>query len=1148
MNLSDLENNLSRQNIELWFEGDKLRYRAPKGVLTPELRNMLSRNKEDVLYLLRQSFSKQIDACQLSCMQQALWFINQAVPENPSYNVAFAARIRSAVDTAALKQAFQILIDRHSILRTTYALDNGKTVQNIHRYMKVDFMKLDVSDRNEDDLMKTVTEEYQLPFNLERDPMLRVRLFRIAEQDHIILMVSHHIAVDGWSSWILVDELREFYKAEITGASLSLPSPDKKYTDFVNWESEMLRASQGKKLLAFWQKQLAGELPVLNLPVDKPRPMVLKFEGCSKSFKINKGLTQKIKDLSKTEGITIFALLLACYQVLLHRYTGQEDILTGSPVFGSNRLEFTGVVGCFINQVVIRADLSDNPTFREFLKRTSETVIDVLAHQDYPFHLMARKFWQNRDYSIPPLCQTELILQKPQRSNDLLALFNPDDAGTQIDFGGLKLENYPISQQEGQLDLTLEMIEANGSILGSLKYNSDLFNESTISRMADHFITLLESIVANPIHNISDLPIMTETERYQLLVKWNGTQTDFSKTSCIHELIETQVQKNPDAVAVIHENKKINYRRINQRANQLAHHLRILGVGPNVAVGICTERSRDMIVALLATLKAGGVYVPLDPEYPNERLSFMIKDAQVRLILTQKRIVGGLPAGNTPLFCLDTDWATIAHNPTDNLYSGVSPEDLAYIIYTSGSTGEPKGVMIQHRAMVNFVECTIRKYSFTSSDRILQFASINFDASVEEIYTCLACGATLVLRTDAMLGSVSLFLEKCREWKLTVLDLPTAYWHELTSALSTETTTLPDSLRLVIIGGEKAQPQKLRLWQESVGNLVRIVNTYGPTEATVVATMCDVTETPEFQEVRDNIPIGRPMDNVRTYILDKNQNPVPIGIPGELYIGGEGLALGYLNRTELTAKCFTPDPFSDIPNARIYKTGDLVRYRPDGLIEYIDRIDSQVKIRGFRVELEEIESELRKHPDVMDAVVTASDDKSGQMRLVAYVAADNVSDVSIQDELREHIKLSLPDYMLPSAFIVLDQLPLTPNGKIDVKALPDPGRTRYDQEKTYVAPRNSIEDMLHGIWAQILDIEKVGINDNFFEIGGHSLLATRFISQLKQELEVELPYRNVFETPTIAELSKTVEALRYISEGASLITNIDNEDREEIEI
>ncbi|MHC5717877.1 MAG: non-ribosomal peptide synthetase, partial [Nostoc sp.] len=674
-------------------------------------------------------------------------------------------------------------------------------------------------------------------------------------------------------------------------------------------------------------------------------------------------------------------------------------------------------------------------------------------------------------------------------------------------------------KKTAKFDLTLVMVEIKQGLMGTLEYNTDLFNADTITRMLGHFQTLLEGIVANPKQRISDLPLLPKTEQHQLLVEWNNTQTNYIQNKCcIHELFEAQVERSPDAIAVIFEDEQLTYEELNHRANQLADYLRSLGVKPEILVGICVERSLEMVIGILGILKAGGAYVPLDPAYPKKRLAFMLEDAQISVLLTQQRLVKELPQHEAKVVCLDADWEIIAQKNHENLSTKFTFKNLAYVIYTSGSTGKPKGVMIEQNSLVNYIKTACLKYQLESSDRILQFASISFDTAAEEIFPCLVQGATLVLRTDSMLSSIPAFIKRCRDLNLTVLDLPTAFWHQLTAELVEQSLQLPEKLRLVIIGGEKALLQRLEIWQKHVEPRVQLLNSYGPTEATIVATMSNLSKLTPVNTTLE-VPIGHGIDNVQIYILNTYLQPTPIGVPGELYIGGVGVARGYLNLPELTAIKFIPNPFSNESGSRLYKTGDLVRYLPNGNIEILGRIDHQVKIRGFRIELGEIEARLNQHAKVREAVVVIWDDELTDKRLVAYVNPQPKQELTIT-ELRSFLKEKLPEYMIPSTFVLLQTLPLTPNGKLDRRSLPAPETLRPELEATYVMPQTEMEQAIATIWQKALKIEKIGIHDNFFELGGHSLLLVKVNSQLREIFKIDLSLLDMFRYPTISSLAQ----------------------------
>ncbi len=774
--------------------------------------------------------------------------------------------------------------------------------------------------------------------------------------------------------------------------------------------------------------------------------------------------------------------------------------------------------------MVLRTNFAGNPKFEQLLKQVREVALGAYAHQDLPFELLVEQLQVERYLSHTPLFQVMFVLQNAPMSA--------------LELPGLTLSSVESESATAQFDLTLQITETKSGLDGTIEYNTDLFEASTIQRMAGHFQTLLEAIVDNPQQRLSQLPLLTEVEQ-QLLKQWNYTEVEYpttTKEQCIHQLFEAQVERTPDAVAVVFEDQQLTYWELNNRANQLAHYLRSLGVKPEVLVGICVERSLEMVIGLLGILKAGGAYLPLDPNYPKQRLAYMLQDAQLSVLLTQQPLLEQIPEHQSQVVCLDTDWTFINQESQENPVNQTTTENLAYLIYTSGSTGTPKGVMIQHCSLVNYTVAACLEYEIKARDRILQFASISFDAAAEEIFPCLVQGATLVLRTEEMLSSILTFLQQSLELGLTILDLPTAFWHQLTAA----NLVLPKTLRLVIIGGERALPELLQTWRQQVNSQqVRLINSYGPTETTIVATICDLS-----QAIADRkLPIGKAIPNIQTYILDSYLQPVPVGVPGELYIGGLGVARGYLNRPELTAQKFIPNPFRGSRGDRedqssnskcLYQTGDLARYLPDGNIEYLGRIDNQVKIRGFRIELQEIEAVLSQHPQIRETVVVAHENVHGDRRLVAYVVGEQQLTLSVS-ELRHFLKEKLPEYMIPAVFLQLAALPLTPNGKVDRNALPAPDTVRPELEKAFIAPQTTVEKQLAVIWTQVLGLEKVGINDNFFELGGDSILSLQIISKANLA-GLHLTPKQLFQHQTIAKLADVAGTTQKISAEQNLIT------------
>ncbi|WAN69719.1 amino acid adenylation domain-containing protein [Moorena producens JHB] len=1044
----------------------------------------------------------------LSFSEERMWILDRLEPGNPAYNRPTNIRLTGSLKVNALERAINEIVGRHEVFRTSFPAVDGQPIQAIAPNLTVKLLIIELShlpsNERETEVKRIAVEEAQHRFDLSKLPLIQAKLLRLSQEENILLLTMHHIIFDGWSAGVLLKELAVHYEAFTTGKSSPLPPLPIQYADFAIWQRQRLQGERLESQLAYWKKQLGGSLPVLELPTDRPRRPVQTFQGAKQNLLLPQNLSDSLKELSLRAGVTLFMTLLAAFQILLYRYTGEEDIIVGTPIAGRDSIEIEQLIGVFINTLVLRTQLNGNFTFSELLAQVREVALGAYAHQDIPFEKLVEELQPERDLSHTPIFQV---------------LFQLKNLPSQVvEVQGLRIDNCQLETGMAMLDLTLEIEEQSTGLSCLFKYNSDLFDATTIERMAGHFQVLLEGIVANPQQPVYQLPLLTETERHQLLVEWNDTATDYPQYQCIHQLFEEQVELTPDAVAVVFEDKHLTYRQLNNRANQLAHYLRSLGVVPEVLVGICVERSLEMVVGLLGILKAGGAYVPLDPNYPVERLTYMLADSQVPLLLVKQKLQSGFPEREAQVVCLDKDWSVISGYSKENLASLATSACLAYVIYTSGSTGRPKGVEIEHRSLINFAQASRTEYGINKSDRVLQFASISFDAAAEEIYPYLLSGGTLVLRTEQMLSSVSTFWQTCRQWGITVLDLPTAYWQQMMTELETAVKgVFPESVRLVIIGGERALPWLVKNWQKLMDEVPQLVNSYGPTEATVVTALHKIRASDTIQQ---EVPIGRAIANVQIYILDRHLQPVPIGVPGELYIGGVQLARGYLNRPELTQEKFIPSPFSNEPGSRLYKTGDLARYLRDGNIEFLGRIDNQVKIRGFRIELSEIEATLTEYPQVKEAVVIAREDIPGDKRLVAYfVSGETVPTVS---ELRSFLKKKLPDYMVPSAFVTLESLPLTPNGKIDRRGLPAPDISQAS-ETTFVPPNTPTEELLGAIWSQVLGIEKIGIDHNFFELGGHSLKATQVISRIQETFSLEFPLRHLFESPTLRELAKIIE-------------------------
>ena len=1042
----------------------------------------------------------------LSYSQQRLWFLDQLDPGSFTYNLFSAYRLKGELNVAALEQSFNEILRRHEVLRTVFKSEGGNPVQVVLPIfaIRIPIFELRATVSEEDrwtEVRRRLKEEAQRPFDLSNGPLLRITLLQLADDEYVLLRAMHHIVSDGWSEGVLFHELSEIYEALSTGKPSPLADPPVQYADYAVWQRQWFLRERLESQLLYWKKQLEN-IATLQLPTDRPRRALQISRGARQYFALSHALSSELKELSNQHGATLFMTLLAAFQTLLHRYSGQTDIVIGSPVAGRSRREFEELIGFFLNTLVLSLDLSGNPTFAEAIRRVREVCLGALSHQDLPFEKLVEELHPDRNLGHNPLFQVSFAFQNtPRRSPQLSA----------IDVHELEVET-----GIARFDLHCFMEEIDGHLKGYCDYDTNLFNADTIERMIGHFRTLLEGIVANPEQPISELPLLTEPERHQLLVEWNDTTTDYPKDQCIHQLFEEQVEKSPDAIAVVFEEQQITYRELNERANQLAHYLMKLGVGAETLVGICVERSIEMIVGLLGILKAGGAYLPLDPAYPKERLAFMLEDAQTHVLLTQVRLHNNRPEHRAHVLCLDRDGFKFEQESTENPQRLVPAEGLAYVIYTSGSTGRPKGVMIPHGAICNHMFWMQREFPVGETDRVIQKTPFSFDASVWEFFAPLFAGAQLIMARPGGHQDSSYLVKLIAKKKITVLQLVPSLLQMLLEEKEIESCT---HLKRVFCGGEALSRELVERFFEKLP--VDLHNLYGPTEASIDSTFWSCTG----ESKERSVPIGRPIANTEIYLLDCHLQPVPIGVSGELHIGGAGLARGYLNCTDVTAEKFLPNPFSSAPGSRLYKTGDLARYLPDGNIEFLGRIDHQVKIRGFRVELGEIEAVLTQYPAIQQAIAVVREDVPGNNRLVAYIIP-NKDQALTPNDLLNFLKSKLPDYMIPSAFVALDALPLNSNGKVDRSALPPPDGGRPELEEAFVAPRTSVEKVLAGIWTEVLKLEKVGIHDNFFELGGHSLLATQVVSRIRAAFQVELPLRSLFEKPTIAELAFAITQSR----------------------
>ncbi|HVF42738.1 MAG TPA: amino acid adenylation domain-containing protein [Pyrinomonadaceae bacterium] len=1052
----------------------------------------------------------------LSRGQEALWFLHKLAPLSPAYNIASAVRVRSGLDAGALRRAFQTLVDRHPALRTEFGGERGEVFQRVRARAEVCFQETDASSWTESALGERLTEEAHRPFDLERELPLRVGLFTRSPREHVILLAAHHIVTDFWSIAILMDELGRLYAAHKAGVEHALPEPPARYADYVRWQSSMLGGAEGEAHWGYWNRELGGELPVLNLPTSHPRPPVQTYSGASVPFRLDARLSGAVRALARGQGATLYVTLLAAFESLLRHYTRQTDFLVGSPSAGRPRADFAGVVGYFVNPLVLRARLSDDPTFEELIGRVRANVLEALAHQDYPFPLLVERLQPARDASRAPLFQVMFTLQKaPAFCDPKCALLAAGGGGARIELHGLELETVEFEQQIAQFDLTLMVAESGEELVGSWQYNTDLFERDAVERLSGHFLNLLEAAAAEPSLRISRLPLLGPPERRRVLRDFNRTGRAYAAGDSLHGLVERQARLTPDAPALVAGSERVSYAELNARANRLARVLRERGVGRESLVGVLMERDAWMVTALLAVLKAGAAYVPLDGSYPPERLAFMLEDAGVEVLIAQGRLLDDLNEGAARVIRVEELEGLTARERGEDLNIEAGGDDLAYVIYTSGSTGRPKGAMNTHRGICNRLLWMQETYGLTPSDRVLQKTPFSFDVSVWEFFWPLMTGATLVMARPGGHRDAAYLARVIAEEQVTTLHFVPSMLSVFLEEPGVESCA---SLRQVMSSGEALTAELAERFHARLG--ARLHNLYGPTEAAV-----DVTfrECPPGERGR-LVPIGRPVANTQVYVVDEHLQPVPVGVPGELCIGGVQLARGYLNRPALTAERFVPDPFSEEPGARLYRTGDLVRHLPDGEIQYLGRLDHQVKIRGFRVELEEIESALLQHEGVKETLVTLLSDESGG-RLVAYVVGSDARESS-GGALREFLQSKLPDYMVPSAFVFMERMPLTPNGKIDRRLLPEPERARPDMERPYVAPRTEDEEIVAGIWAHVLGVGRVGVDDNFFALGGHSILATKVISRVNESFGAALALGAMFETPTVAGLAAALRGAR----------------------
>ncbi|HEY0512065.1 MAG TPA: amino acid adenylation domain-containing protein [Thermoanaerobaculia bacterium] len=1059
----------------------------------------------------------------LAFAQQRFWFLDQLEPGSYVDNIFRALRLTGPLDRAALERALEGLVRRHAALRTHFPAEGGEPWQVVEPAFPGGAPVLAVIDLSGlpdagPRAVALAAEEARRPFDLARGPLFRAKLLRLGPQDHALLLCVHHIVADGWSLGLLLRDFAALYGAFAAGEPSPLLQIRARFGDFARWQRERLHGEALSQELAFWRQRLEGAPSVLELPTDHPRRHMASPRGNVVSFQIPDPAAGGFKALGLAAGATPFMALLALFDVLLFRYTGQGDLVVGVPMANRNRTEFESVVGCFSSTLLVRAGMEPGTSFRELLVRVRREALAVFAHSDLPFEKLVEELQPDRNLSHNPLFQVMFALQTA--------------GGGGLALPGLTLAPLTVDRGLAKLDLTLDMVEAPGAFDGYFEYSTDLFEEATIARLAGHFEVLLAAVLAEPDRGVGELPMLSPEERRQLLVDWNQRYAGVPPT--ILDLVAAQARRDPEAPAVLFGDGRLAFGELNRRANRLARHLRRLGVGPEMSVGVCVERSLEMPLVLLAVLKSGGCWVPLDPEYPKERLALMIEDTAMPVLLTQEHLADRLPeVTGHAVVCVDRlDLAAEDFSDPD---WPIDPESLAYVVYTSGSTGRPKGVAVPHRAMINHVTACAMRYRMGPEDRVLQFTSISFDITSEEIFPTWIRGGAVVPRPPGLFPSFGELAELIARHGITAVDLPTAYWHEWVGEMHRAQTPPPAPLRLVVIGTEQALPERVAEWLELVGDRVRLNNSYASTEATVTAVVYEPgpEDLPRFR-AGDRVPVGKTLHNCCAYVLDAGLEPVPVGVPGDVYIGGPNVSRGYANWPDRTAASFVPDPFAAAmgygAGQRMYRQGDVGRWLPTGDLEYLGRRDDQVKIRGFRVEPAEVGAVLARHPAVRDSIVLVRSDGPMGKRLVGYLTLVSGREATVR-ELRGFLRESLPEHMVPAALVILDALPLTSNGRVDQRALPEPAADRPEAVGAHTAPRTAAEEILEGIWCEVLGVARVGPDDDFFDLGGHSLLGTQVVSRARERFRVELPLRTLFETPTLAGLARAIEDLRRAGPG-----------------
>lgn len=1033
----------------------------------------------------------------LAIDQERLWFFHMMNPDEPTYNVYGAINMKGTLDQAVFEQSFNEIVRRHEAWRTTFEMLDGQPMQLVHDQLFVPMELLDLTHlprtEREEAAKQAMSEYIQVPFDLEVPPLVRTNLIRKHEDEWLFVLTVHHIVTDRVTFSIFFHEMMAHYKAFLNGQPSLLPEPQISYADFSEWQRSYLTGAVKDNLVDYWKQTLDGSDFVLNIPTDYPRPAQQDFKGARVFLDIPMDVANRLKEIGKKEGASAFMTLLAVYYALLYRYTGQEDLLVGTPFANRNRGEMEGVIGYFLTSVVLRTQVEADMTFTELLRRVKDVSLAAYANNDIPFGLLLDELKPPRDASRNPIFQACFVYV--------------DVMEDKLELPHLELKYELTDAETAKYDLTIGLMEVEEGITGFFEYAPAMFRKETIEQINRHWLNLILAVIENPELKVVDMPLFTPAEEQQMLVEWNDTAHPLPARPIMHELFEAQAAKTPEATAVICGEERMTYRELDERANRLAHHLQKRGVAHESFVGIHMERAFEMIISMLAVLKAGGAHIMLEPSYPEERLASMIEDAKMTCVLTQQAMLGTLPAHGAEEIAVDSQWAQIAAEPATKPEAQVSEHSLAYVMYTSGSTGRPKGAMIEHRSLVNTMLHLNESFGIEQSDVFFFKSLIGFDGTVLEYYAPLLSGASILLAEPGGHYDMNYLIREMKEKNVTLIQMIPSVMHLLIETSGIEEVT---SLKHLVLGGEAvSRSLKERIFERMPHVLLH--NIYGPAEATVYSTVHTFTSGDGSQVV----PIGRPIFNTRVYVLDSHHNPVPVGVYGELYIGGTGVTRGYLNRPELNAERFIQDRFHQ-EGGRLYRTGDIVRWLPDGTLEYQGRIDNQVKISGVRIETGEVEGALHLHPAIREASVIVREDVPGQKRLVAYL----IGDVTASQELREYLKPLLPDAMIPTAYLFLDRFPLSPNGKLDRRALPVPEADQAVYERDFVAPRNELEELLAGIWVEVLNLPKVGVESNFFELGGQSLNAMQMIGRVREMFQIEVPVTKLFSVTTVAGLAE----------------------------